>query len=189
MVPTLWVLQLSNPVMIKRRRETNAVLDKVKDWNITFFCRVTIFISTALHIAAESNLKDPHCHLLKKPPPQGAQHANNTKHLLILHQTLRSLIWWMDQKRQNIAWNTSGQQIKLLQLRNTDQIAIIISIRREKQNLKSSMHRTDKETNKEGKESPSTITRERGKGRLRVHYSSWREQIFIRDLNIGNQRP
>jgi hypothetical protein len=38
----------------------------------------------------------------------------------------------MDQKRQNIAWNTSGQQIKLLQLRNTDQIAIIISIRRGK---------------------------------------------------------
>jgi hypothetical protein len=38
----------------------------------------------------------------------------------------------MDQKRQNIAWNTSGQQIKLLQVRNTDQIAIIISIRREK---------------------------------------------------------
>jgi hypothetical protein len=38
----------------------------------------------------------------------------------------------MDQKRQNIAWNTSGQQIKLLQLRNTDQIAIIISIHRDK---------------------------------------------------------
>jgi ankyrin repeat protein len=78
-------IQLSNPVMIKRRRETNAVLDKVKDWNITFFCRVTIFISTALHTAAESNLKDPHCHLLRKPPPQDLQHANNTKHLFILH--------------------------------------------------------------------------------------------------------
>lgn len=65
MVSILWVLQLSNPVMIKRRRETIAVLDKVKDWNITFFCRVTIFISTALHIAAESNLKDPHCHSWK----------------------------------------------------------------------------------------------------------------------------
>jgi hypothetical protein len=42
----------------------------------------------------------------------------------------------MDQKRQNIAWNTSGQQIKLLQLRNTDQIAIIISIRPGKKTLK-----------------------------------------------------
>jgi hypothetical protein len=42
----------------------------------------------------------------------------------------------MDQKRQNIAWNTSGQQNKLLQLRNTDQIAIIISIRRGAKKLK-----------------------------------------------------
>jgi hypothetical protein len=64
----LIVLQLSNPVMIKRRRETNAVPDKVKDSNVSFFCRVTIFISTAPHIAAESNLKDPHSHLLTKSP-------------------------------------------------------------------------------------------------------------------------
>lgn len=54
-----------------------------------------------------------------------------------------------------------------------------------KKNLKFSMNHT----NKEEKETKSTITRERGKGRRRVHYTSCREQVFIRDLNIGNQRP
>jgi len=76
--------------MIKRRRETNAVPDKVKDSNVSFYCRVTIFISTALHIAAESNLKDPHCNLLTKLPSQNLQHANKTKHPL--HTPLNSKI-------------------------------------------------------------------------------------------------
>jgi hypothetical protein len=91
----------------------------------------------------------------------------------------------MDQKRQNIAWNTSGQQNKLLQLRNTDQIAIIISIRRGKNKAHASneLHQQGRKRNHVNKKT------EREKGRWRAHYSSCREQVFIRDLNIGNQRP
>jgi hypothetical protein len=91
--------------MIKRRRETNAVPDKVKDSNASFFCRVTIFISTALHIAAESNLKDPSHDL---------QDANNTKHPL--HTPLNSKI-------SGLMDGSEKAKYRLEYFRTTDQAA------------------------------------------------------------------
>jgi hypothetical protein len=100
--------------MIKRRRETNAVPDKVKDSNVSFYCRVTIFISTALHIAAESNLKDPHCNLLTKLPSQNLQHANNTNHPL--HTPLNSKI-------SGLIDGSETAKYRLEYFRTTDQAA------------------------------------------------------------------